>query len=236
MTQSPRTVCELSLDFLIRHQFLPPYEKSGRFQPGSMRQRPLFRPEERKAAHYAPLKGPLYTSTPQWRRTYLLIRSFTKKGRAGSALRLPRLWGRIPVHVSDLFEQLPCAFAYLGFECQTKTAVGRSALFRLSETCRVEQLPEPYGKWQQHQLRRPQWDRPVELQIEALCQLTNTEQAGTYFNLTLSTFAIPVAVWLGRELSQLLTLSPPLQLPLCYLRKDAQFQLDGERIDLSPLQ
>ena len=112
MTQSARTICERSLDFLMRHRFLLPYEESGRFQPGPMRQRPLLRPEERKAAHYAPLAGPLYASIPQWRRTFLLIRSFTKKGREGSALRLPRLWDCVPVHVSDLLEQLPSAFAW----------------------------------------------------------------------------------------------------------------------------
>lgn len=236
MTPSPRTICDLSFDYLIRHRLLPSYEKSGRFQPGPTRQRPLLQPEERKAAHYASLQGQLYQSLPQWRQAYQLIRSFTKKGREGSAFRLPRLWGPLPVHVHDLFEQVPSAFASLGFECLTKTAVGRSALFRLSESCRVEHLPEPYGKWQQHQLQRSQWDRPVDLQIEARCQLTNVGSTGSYVDVTLSTFAIPVVVWLGRELSQILTITPPLQITFGYLRCDTQLQINGERVDLSRLQ
>jgi hypothetical protein len=236
MTPSPRTICDLSFNYLIRHQLLPSYEKSGRFQVGPTRQRPLFRPEERKAAHYASLRGQLYQSLPQWRQAYQLIRSFTKKGREGSAFRLPRLWGALPVHVNDLFEQLPHAFAALGFECQTKTAVGRTALFRLSESCRVEHLPEPYGKWQQHPMQRPQWDRPAELQIEARCQLMSAGPTETSLDLTLSTFAIPVAVWLGRELSHILTITPPLQIQFGYLRHIAQLQLNDEQVDLSQLQ
>jgi len=229
-------LCEHTLAFLIRHCWVEPYSPTGRYQPGPLRQPPLLRPEERKALHYAALDGPLYLKREQWQRAYQVVRSFTKSGRKGSRVWLPRLWGEVPVQVGELLGQLPSAFASQGFDCISTSPVGRRALFRASETCRVEQLPEPYGKWLQHGMQRPQWERPVELQIEAVCQLTSLAAGHTAIDLELSTFAIPLVVGLGRALTSLLALAPPLQLSWQYLRTEAQWHVAGEVLDLSQLQ
>ena len=235
MTCTLRMLCEGALEFVIRHGLVPPYTPTGRLPGRPSRRSPLLRREEERAVWYASREGALYQDREQWRRAYQIVHSFTKQGRSGSCFRLPRLWGRVAAPVGAVLDQLPNAFSYQGFECVSRSAVGRSALFRAGESCRVEQLPEPYGKWQQHELLRPRWERPVELQVEARCRLEAVGRAETEIDLELSTFALLLLPGVGCSLSELLALAPPLRCTFEYLKTRTSWLLAGELIDLRRL-
>jgi len=203
-----------SLDWFIDQHLLGSYQPSGRFAKPRF-SRPLIPEEFRRLAHYRNCVGALYRDRADWEFAYRLIAGFTLSGRKGGheQLMLPSLYGRLPAKLEKVLEQLPFAFEQAGFQALAPNPGLRELRFRASGNCRVSDLPEPYGKWQQIQLGRPRWDERVELEVEAHCTLRGLSSAETGLAIELSAIAPPVLDDLARALSARLQARPPLPPP-----------------------
>jgi|GEM_PF-4501070 len=232
-----KKLCQQTEEFLIAHKLLPSYVKSGRYNPTISRHRSLFSPVEQKNLHYSGRNGLLYNNLSFWYFDYQLIRSFTLKGSTDSCLFLPDLYS-LPVDADSLLKRLPSIFAQLNFRVVNIDNIGQHTTFELSdESCKVEDLPEPYGKWLHHQLGRVEWDKPEPLKITISCQLFPKPDE-TYLTLTLSALAIPLLYSLTQVFNSCFHLQGKLLADeeiMTYLQNKAVFSLEGGRIDLTML-
>lgn len=216
MPSSTRNLCHDSLKYLIDCGRLKPYENSGKYRKPRVRHS-IIPPELGVVAHFSVAEGLLYEDEEQWEFAYLLVHSFTQRGRRElqGQFTLHNPFGEFQgVQVDDLISQLPTVFEQCGFQGQPPSKLARSATFVSRDSCKVEQLPEPYGKWCQIQQRQPRWDRQVELEIEAACALSSPVKYVTHLDLTLSTLAMPLLELLAEKLGRLLGRQiPPPSLP-----------------------
>ena len=211
MPLDARSLCQDSLQDLIQRGLLKSYENSGKFIKPRVRHSviPL---ELGLIAHYSVAEGPLYEDESQWEFAYRLVHSFTQRGRRNvqSQFILHDPFGPFQgVQVDDLMSQLPHIFEQCGFRGHQPSRLARSAAFVSTGSCKVEQLPEPYGKWLQIQQRKPRWDRPVELEMEAVCNLSAPAKYVTRLDLTVSTLAMPLLELLAENLGRLLGAAIP---------------------------
>ncbi len=211
MPLDTRGLCQESLQDLIRRGRLKSYENSGKFIKPRVRHS-IVPPELGLIAHYSVAEGPLYEDESQWEFAYRLVYSFTQRGRRNlqSQFTLHDPFGTFQgVQVDDLMSQLPHIFEQCGFRGYQPSRLARSAAFVSTGSCKVEQLPEPYGKWLQIQQRKPRWDRPVELEMEAVCNLSAPTKYVTRLDLTVSTLAMPLLELLAEKLGRLLGAAIP---------------------------
>lgn len=211
MPLDTRSFCQDSLQDLIRCGRLKSYENSGKFIKPRVRHS-IVPPELGLIAHYSVAEGPLYEDESQWEFAYRWVHSFTQRGRRNvqSQFTLHDPFGPFQgVQVDDLMSQLPHIFEQCGFRGHQPSRLARSAVFVSTGSCKVEQLPEPYGKWLQIQQRKPRWDRPVELEMEAVCNLSAPAKYVTRLDLTVSTLAMPLLELLAEKLGRLLGAAIP---------------------------
>lgn len=211
MPLDARGLCQDSLQDLIRRSRLKSYENSGKFMKPRVRHS-IIPPELGLIAHYSVAEGPLYEDESQWEFAYRLVHSFTQRGRRNlqSQFTLRDPFGPFQgVQVDDLMSQLPHIFEQCGFRGHQPSRLARSAVFLSTGSCKVEQLPEPYGKWLQIQQRKPRWDRPVELEMEAVCNVSAPTKYATRLDLTVSTLAMPLLELLAEKLGRLLGAAIP---------------------------
>lgn len=211
MPLDTRSLCQDSLQDLIRCGRLKSYENSGKFIKPRVRHS-IVPPELGLIAHYSVAEGPLYEDESQWEFAYRWVHSFTQRGRRNvqSQFTLHDPFGPFQgVQVDDLMSQLPHIFEQCGFRGHQPSRLARSAVFVSTGSCKVEQLPEPYGKWLQIQQRKPRWDRPVELEMEAVCNLSAPAKYVTRLDLTVSTLAMPLLELLAEKLGRLLGAAIP---------------------------
>jgi hypothetical protein len=202
MPQSVQHLCRRSLEWFTSHDLLGQYEVSGKFVKPRF-SRPLFPEELRRLAHYRECVGELYADAAQWEFAFNLVSGFTRssRGRNRTQITFPRLFGPLPIALDRLMEQLPFVFTKAGFQCDTPNLGQRELRCLASGKCKVNSLPEPYGKWQQIKQRRGRWEEDVELEVELECKLRGLPGGETTLELRMSALAIPVLEDLGKHLS-----------------------------------
>jgi hypothetical protein len=183
------------------------FVESGRFrEPNRSAPKKIFSRDDRALAHYAACQGALYESREQWQAAFRFVESFTKKGRerhGGKGILLPTVFGAFGgVKPKTLFDKVCHGFNRRRFSCLDKDEVNLSAVFSLTEACKTLDLPEPYGKWLQLEMKRPQWsENDIDLEFEARARVYTGAGGETYLDFTFSTFALPLLRDLGGELS-----------------------------------
>lgn len=227
--------CNDTVDWLVKRGRLPEFGKDGRWRKNVIAARPLLNPDQSIALHYGALRGPLYAHRDAWRFVYELVKSYSKDGVLNGTCVLEDVFGPIKAPMVDVLDELPTAFARLGFQPSSSRQGARTVLFRASEASTVDALPEPYGKWLQHAEGRPRWGKPVELEVQMFCKLSSPNVEETRIGIQASTFAPPILVYLGRNLTEQLNLAPPLQMPIASVRSRTTFKLSGKVVDLNPL-
>jgi hypothetical protein len=196
----------------------------------------MIKPDQMVNVHHGRLDGPLYQNEDEWRFVYRLVKSFTRAGVNDAACIFDKAFGQIAAPLDHVMDELPVAFARQDFAMQGSVSPnGRRALFRASESSRVDALPEPYGKWLQHRKREPRWGKPVDVEVKMFCILTSPAPGVTLIRIEASTFALGTLVELGRQLTEQLDLLPPLATTLEYLRSRTQFSLRDQLVDLQRL-
>jgi hypothetical protein len=229
-----RDWCKSTLDYLIKEDLLPSYVVSGRYQPPEGQPHRLaLSPEAKTLLHYSQCEGPLYEAETDWRRAYQLVRSFSAAGRSERAsqwlLQNP-FKAFQKVNAGDLLDQVSSAFLREGFRCLDRHDATMSAVFRLEDSCKVIDLPEPYGKWLQLKQAKPRWNASTTLVLDVRCRVyarARAEHEGEFESLldfTLSTIALPLVLMLRRELGESLD-APQLT------AKDEQARMRAEARD-----
>jgi hypothetical protein len=196
-------LCRATLQDLIGRHWLATYKHTGKFQPPGRDRAPVPK-ELAKLLWYARLDGPLYRDETRWRAAYRLVDSF-RQGRSaklGSSIRLDDVFGPIAAPLEDVHRFLSTAFASLDFKCRSNDAAAQTAQFSSEHSCKVEDLPEPYGKWLQIRRQKPAWDQPAQLRLRADCRLRASGPRACHLILTTSTFAPPLLDGLARQIGQ----------------------------------
>jgi hypothetical protein len=172
MAARVRDHCRAALALAVDERNLKPYLENGPY--AAPRGRDRFALDERAGilVHYADCRGPLYRDDANWKRAYDVVRSFTRG--VDDAFDYP--WtvdglgglfrGVGPAALLDAAETTMLA---LGFERTARSDAAAAAYFTLHDSCRTTDLPEPYGKWQQHVRRVPRWDQNVSLELSVSC-------------------------------------------------------------------
>lgn len=165
-----RDWCKESLRWLAVEGVLGRYEESGRFV-APLEERFSLSREQRLLVHYASLQGPLYKDRQQWRKAMALVESCVASPEGRRRVWRPEEVLAVPANVApaEAHKQLESAFRRLGFDLLDRNEVASLATFGMTEQCTVMDLPEPYGKWHQHQNRRARWEEPVTLELEVRC-------------------------------------------------------------------
>lgn len=229
-------ICCQTTEFLEQHRLLLSPMPSGEYRGGVQSSRPLMPENVRICAHYADLRGLLYADPTEWELYHDVVASFCRNENRACSFALSRLYGRIPVEMKHLIDELPVAFSQLGFQSRTHAGAARRAIFSASGSCRVKDLPEPYGKWLQHCKREARWTNSVELEAQVICTLAGSGPGATELSVEMSTFMQPVIDQLADILTQIFAITPRLQMPLSDLRQRATWCLHGRTIDLTQLQ
>ena len=173
MPLDARSLCQDSLQDLIQRGLLKSYENSGKFIKPRVRHSviPL---ELGLIAHYSVAEGPLYEDESQWEfATDWCTASPTGPAQCAADFPARSLWAVFRAcKVDDLMSQLPHVFEQCGFVVIRRVGL-LAARFSYrparakSNNCRS--LTANGSKFQQ---RNPRWDRPVELEMEAVCNLS----------------------------------------------------------------
>ena len=207
-----REHCRSALALAVEERNLKPYAESGPY--AAPRGRDRYALDERAGilVHYADCRGPLYRDDANWKRAYDLVRSFTRG--ADDAFEYP--WtvdglgglftGIGPAALLDAAETTMLA---LGFERTARSDAASVAYFALHDSCRATDLPEPYGKWQQHKRQVPRWDQNVSLELSGSCtvKVVGRERDGDLemvLDLGLSSLAPSIPFALAGGLGRLL--------------------------------
>lgn len=207
-----RRLCRETLDFAVAARLLPGFEPNGRFvEPAGLKSAHAYNSDLKRIAHYATLRGPLYADDRAWERAYRLVRAFTRASGTGASGRwqeglLGPFHGLTPPAV---LAGLEGAAARLGLTTVACNRAGFTAAFSAEDACRVEDLPEPYGKWLQSRRGRPRWQERVELALELQCRVASVEgPAGeaTLVSVRLSAPAAPLVLALAEGLGAALFL------------------------------
>src|SRR5579872_2169874 len=140
---------------------LLPHEPSGRFVPPPERHGAVWRPTQLKAVHWGATEGPLYRDLSAWRRAFAFVRAFTASAAAREATpryAVDACFGSFgPVPPADAFHHLESALESCGLKRMSANAILQEGWFEATDSPRIEALPEPYGKWLEHQERQPRW-------------------------------------------------------------------------------
>lgn len=189
-----RDLCRQTLDFAIQARLLPAFERSGRFvEPAGLRSAHAYNVDIKRIAHYATARGPLYGSERSWERAYRLVQGFTRERRTLAHRRLPRLLGPFPeLEPATVLAQIEAALLRLGFTTIDRNNASFSAAFTAEDSCRVEDLPEPYGKWLQIKRQRQRWTEKVELLIDLGCRVETEDTATGYDTFVGCRLSVPV--------------------------------------------
>lgn len=219
-----RKLCHETISYLVDRGFLPGYVNSG-----------PCRSRGGERVHYNELFGDLYCDTARWEQSYQLVQSFMHKSLGQSRFWMPEIFGRIPIRVADLLTQLPSVLSRYGFECFDRNDASQSLKFRSKDSCEVKHLPEPYGKWLQHQRHDVAWDRRTELEVVIECQLRAVDGA-TFLDLVSSTLILSLLGPMADDLNRLLHLTDsPLGCPIEAVRSGGRFLLKGQPVSLACL-
>jgi hypothetical protein len=230
-----RRLCFNGLTRFIGSGIFPRYCETGRFDPSKYRGKRGFQERDLIVLHYAELRGPLYRDTTQWQRVQSFVHGFTAPGQGITQLTMPDPWGTIAADFATMKSVLPGAFQVLGMNCASSDPGGRHWLFRAEGGTRMEGLPEPYGKWYQHKMKRPRWGQNTKLHLEVNCVLSFASPQTTSLDFEISAFAPSIVSDLGRALSLRLGLSRRLYFAGDYLQRRARFRIKSEPISLLSL-
>ena len=206
-------VCRESLDYAIAQGWIGKYERTGRFRQRG-RDTPGVPKELDKLLWYARLDGALYRDVKAWRAAWRLVDSFRhgQSAKLGSVMTVRDAFGDIRAPLRDVHRFLSTAFAAIDFKMLASDVAAQSALFVCEQSARVEDLPEPYGKYQQLRLEKPKWDSPANLRIEVKCTLSTRGTDACAVDVQLSTFAPSALSHLACEIGQFTgqaALAPP---------------------------
>jgi hypothetical protein len=222
-------------NFLTTHGLLLPYERTGRYRPQMINSRPFLQREQMEALQKAELRGELYQSRHHWQMYYEITRSFLQRRRQGTACIFDGMFGELAAPLQDVADVLPSAMALQNFQLINAAKSSRQFLFRASEQCSVEDLPEPYGNWLQHNKLDPRWQKNEQLDLSMLIKLSSPKAGATRLHIESSTFAIANVVRLGWGLNEELALTPKAEVGIRYLQKEVRFLIGGREVDLSIL-
>jgi hypothetical protein len=204
MPKNVQELCHDTLDAFIKMGVLKDYVRSGRFRMPRVKF-PIIPAEQWEILHYADCEGPLYRSDRDWALAFRIVSSFTRRGQREAELscHFPNIFGEIPgTGVTELLDELPIAFARVGFQTLQKSPVTRSAIFVASGSVKMSKLPEPFGKYWQIKKSTPRWNEDVQLELQSDVKLTATPAQSVVLDLTLSAAALPVAGLLASELGR----------------------------------
>ncbi len=170
-----RDLCRRSLEWAIAHRLLPEYVRTGKYRrPPEPPHRLNFGKDTWLVAHYADWRGPLYRQEAEWRRAFAFVDAFTHKSLARPRQRgweLVRLYGSFgDLEPPSVLAQTRAGLLRQGFSEIDLNERSFSGMFRLTDSCKGSDLPEPYGKWQQ-QANRLVWDNDVDLSVEVHCHV-----------------------------------------------------------------
>ncbi len=209
-----RTVTKSSLDWLVGAGLLPAYREGGAFVPAvsGVQSFALGEPQQ-MLMHYAPLDGRLYADLDAWRRATRVVAAFIADIRAAPPWtpQKPFLVFE-PLRPSDALDQAHSALTRVGLALVDRNDRNGTALFRAEETCRVLDLPEPYGKWFQHREHKPCWGEPRPLRLDVKCAIEAQRQApgagmgdayAAALTLEFSALAMPIAIEVHTALASL---------------------------------
>jgi hypothetical protein len=163
-----RDLCRQTLDYTVDRGLLPKYDKVGRYRQPNAKGRNLFDAQSMEIVHYAARRGPLYRDVRAWQRAHDVVAAFVRPRRGRGAVN----WWQLDEFVAfdlmpvELLGQIDSAMTSVGFEARDRNDAAFSSTYILADTCKVADLPEPYGKWLQHQ-GRPRWRDDVDLTLVA---------------------------------------------------------------------
>lgn len=240
-----RDLCRQSLVYLTKNSLLPSYLESGPFRKRVHHGRPVFRPEQLMLAHYCLAEGALYSDLRDWKFAFDLVRSFSVGGASRqrqSGWTLERCFGSFgQLEPRDLYRHLLSAWARSGFTARDANESRLSAQFELQDSCKVTQLPEPYGKWLHIQEGLPRWDDPVELKAAVECRVwTKVEPQGsprkyqTFVDMNLSTLMPTLVQTTGELLVELLSNGTPCSAERRRSLESAVLRVVRQRLAMSP--
>ena len=166
-------IAKASLDWLAEADLLPRHRESGTFTPRvSGSQSFVVGEPQQVLMHYAQLAGPLYSNLTAWGQARRVVAGFIADTRESPSWtpQSPFITGNrlLP---SEVLDQATSALAGLGLSLIDRNNHRGSALFRAEETCRILDLPEPYGKWFQHRDSKPCWADTQVLRLDVRCTI-----------------------------------------------------------------
>lgn len=198
-----RDIVRASFAAAVRAGAIADYERSGRFDRPE-RHGSVFRVADRRNAHYASTRGPLYRDVAAWKRAFEFAHAFTA-GQAASALvrapyRLEQCFGSFGrTAPKDAMHCIGAGMEACGLKRLAVDEASCEALFDASDSPRLESLPEPYGKWLMLHEGQMRWDKPVSLRLIVHCRVDQAYSASgssrdawpeTYLTLALSAPAV----------------------------------------------
>ncbi len=209
-----RDLCRLSLEWAIGHGLLPQYVPTGKYRRPPEPPHPLnFGKDTWLVAHYADWRGPLYRQEEAWQRAFAFVNAFTERSlarRPRLRWELPRLYGSFgDLEPPSVLAETRAGLLRQGFDAIDVNERSFSGVFRLADSCKGSDLPEPYGKWQQR-AERLVWENDSDLCVEVSCQVHVRPRRlpppgyRSYLDLTLSAPAPLVLTSLREHLSRTL--------------------------------
>ena len=208
-----RDYCQQTLDYAVDKGLLPTFQKLGRYLQPNAKGRALLDPRSLEIVHYAARRGPLYRDERAWQRAHDLVAAFVRPRRGRHTVN----WWQLDEFVAfdlkpvDLLRYIDSAMTSEGFEARDRNDAAFSSTYLLADTCKVADLPEPYGKWLQQQ-GRPRWRDEVELTLLARFQTESRQLRGlgkgSTAHLHLSAAAPQMPLLLRERLRKLQGLAP----------------------------
>jgi hypothetical protein len=197
------TLCNDTLSMITQWGWLGEFKPAGPYRPLGL-SKPTIPEKLDRLLWYGDLTGPLYRNKRQHRAAYRLVHSFSHKGALalGSSIRFRPMFDTLDAPLADVMGILPTVFAIYGFKKEAGGPVVRNVLFRSEHSCPIEQLPEPYGKWLQHELADPKWEKPFNFQVNVRVVLSPRRAGSCEVDLTSSSVFPPLYDHLARELGR----------------------------------